>query len=722
MSETQVTPPWKRIIAAFFLAVFAALGGVTFWALLPERAEFDAAPLLAAARAYDVRISRDAWGVPSVFGKTDADVAYGLAFAHSEDDFETIQKVLLGSRGQLASIDGVDAAPADYLVQLLGVWPAVEAQYESALSPATRALVEAYAAGVNHYAALHPEQVLPGMIPATGKDVVAGFAFRMPFFYGLERSFLELFGDERRREIALGPREQAFHAVPGPAPAIGSNAIAVAPSRSADAATRLLVNSHQPYTGPVAWYEVRLHSEEGWHVAGGVFPGSPLMLHGTGRSLGWASTVNLPDLADIYVLETDPAQPNRYRLDGEWRELEVSEAQLSVRLFGRLRWSMKRELLRSVHGPVVRTEHGTYAVRYAGMGEIRQLEQLYRMNRATSFAEWQDAMRMLANPSVNYVYADREGNIAYFYNAAFPKRAPGWDWRAYLPGDRSDLIWHERLPWDALPRVVNPVSGFVVSANHTPFHATLGDDNPRESDFAPELGIESTLTNRARRALELFGGDASISADEFRAYKFDKRYSQDSDARRIVDEVLAADFSAEPRLAEAQRVLAAWQLGTEADDTSAALGVMTALPIGVAKQKGVPPPSPLDAFRTAVDVLLRDHGRLDPPWSEVNRIRRGDLELGVGGGPDVLRAVEDFELDADGRFRGQSGDTLVMFVAWLADGSQRIETIHQFGSATLDARSPHYADQLPLFVAERTKEVALDGAAPGPESYRPGKP
>src|SRR5215510_15921804 len=148
-----------------------------------------------------------------------------------------------------------------------------------------------------------------------------------------------------------------------PAWAFGSNAIAVAPSRSADHATRLLVNSHQPYTGPVAWYEARLHSETGWDVAGGVFPGSPVMIHGTNRRLGWASTVNSPDLVDLYRLEIDPDEPNRYRLDGGWRELEVRETAIRVRLLGRLRWTVHRELLRSEHGPVLRQPPGTFAVR-----------------------------------------------------------------------------------------------------------------------------------------------------------------------------------------------------------------------------------------------------------------------------------------------------------------------------------------------------------------------
>ena len=167
-----------------------------------------------------------------------------------------------------------------------------------------------------------------------------------------------------------------------PSFALGSNAIAVAPSRSADGATRLLVNSHQPYTGPVAWYEVRLESETGWDMTGGVFPGSPVVLHGTNRNLGWASTVNTPDLVDVYRLEIDPADPDRYRLDGEWRRFERGEVELSVQLLGRLRWTVRRERLRSAHGPALRTPHGTYALRFAGIGELRHLEQYRRMNRA----------------------------------------------------------------------------------------------------------------------------------------------------------------------------------------------------------------------------------------------------------------------------------------------------------------------------------------------------
>jgi penicillin amidase/acyl-homoserine-lactone acylase len=613
------------------------------------------------------------------------------------------------------------------MVQLMGIWERVEARYQTDLAPETRAIAEAYAAGVNHYAALHPEQALLGAFPMTGKDLVAGFAFRTPMFYGLQGHVLALF--EEGRSAKAGPRQGKLASGPSGGAGlglglIGSNAIAVGPARSADGATRLLVNSHQPYAGPVSWYEVRLKSEEGWDMAGGVFPGSPVILHGHNRHLGWANTVNRPDLVDVYLLEINPENPNQYRFDGEWRDLEVGEAEIRVKIFGRLRWTVTRELLRSVHGPVIRRDHGTYALRYAGMDEIRQLEQYYRLNKARNFEEWRAAMAMQALPSINYVYADREGNIAYFYNAELPLRAEGYDWQGVLPGDRSETLWSEFLPFASLPQVVNPASGFVVNSNHTPFRTTVGVDNPDPADFSPTFGIETDMTNRGLRALELFGADPSISAEDFRRYKFDKRYSEESHAARIVAEVLAAELPDDPLLAEARRVLAAWDLSADAENPGAALAILTATPVVLAKRMGEEPPDVVESFIQAARTLERHHGRVDPPWGEVNRMRRGGLDLAIGGGPDTLRAVESFVLEPDGTYTANSGDCYLIFVEWDARGRLRSESIHQFGSATLDQRSPHYADQTPLFVAERTKKIYLEEAELRrhlSREYRPGE-
>ncbi len=231
---------------------------------------FDGAAYLKTGEKYDVRVLRDTYGVPHVYGKTDADVAFGLAYAHAEDDFATIEQSLMTSRGRLALADnqlprivngltravglgawfdvaGADPAITDYLVQLLHVRERVAAGYEREIPAATRAVLDAYADGINLYAAEHPERVASGFTPASGRDVAAGFVFFTPLFFGLERDIRDLFEPTRQYDVSTGEGG-------------GSNAMAVAPKRSADGVTRLLINSHQPYTGPLAWYEVRLKS------------------------------------------------------------------------------------------------------------------------------------------------------------------------------------------------------------------------------------------------------------------------------------------------------------------------------------------------------------------------------------------------------------------------------------------------------------------------------
>ncbi len=688
----------------------------------PSPGELDRARDL--SRSRDVRILRDTWGVPHIFGRTDADTAFGLAWAHAEDDFATIQEALLAARGRLATLRGRDGAANDYLVALFGVRETVEAGYERDLAPATRALVEGYAAGLNLYASLHPgEVVAPALFPADGRDVVAGFVQKTPFFYGMENTLRELFTPPGETPPpATASLETPFGPLP-PAPrSLGSNTFAVAPSRSADGRARLLVNSHQPWSGPVAWYEVHLRSEEGWDAVGGVFPGSPVILHGHNRELGWAFTVNRPDLIDVYRLELHPEDENRYRFDGAWRELEVSQVEIPVKLLGPLRWTVRRELLRSVHGPVLRLPHGTFALRFAGRDEVRQVEQWHRLNRARSREEWLDAMRLQAIPSFNAGYADREGHILYLYNARMPVRAEGFDWGGVLPGDTSAALWQGRVPFDALPRVEDPPSGFVQNCNSSPFETTLGAGNPDPADFPASHGIETRMTNRALRALELLGADESIEDAEFEAYKFDVAYSWKSLAAGILQRISKAGPYERPELREGVARLRGWDRRTNPANRGAALGVLTVRPALEARRLGRAAPDPRTSFEAAIATLLEHHGRLDPPWSAVNRLRRGRLDLGLGGAPDVLHAV-DGEL-VDGRIHADSGDGLMLIVDFGPDGV-RSRSLHQFGSATGNPRSPHYADQSPLFVANRMKPVWMDEAeirANLESETRPGAP
>lgn len=688
------------------LVAVAAIGLIAI-DRIGQTAPADPTKFLALANQYDVTIERDDYGVPHIFSKTDAGAAFGIGFAHSEDDFQTISDVVLATRGTLAAVKGRDAAVTDYLVHLFGVWKTLDAKYDTELPAHLRKILQAYADGVNYYAALHPGKIEGNMLPVTGRDVAAGFIFKTPFFYGL---------DQTLKKITDGTIDEDR-------PPVGSNGAAVAPSRSADGATRLLVNSHQPYTGPVAWYEAVIQSDEGWHVAGGFFPGTPFMLHGHNEHLGWANTVNKPDLADVYRLTLNPDNPDQYRLDGKWVNFEKSDAAIRVHLWGPFYWTVHRDVLRATQGPVLKTDHGTYAIRYAGMGEVRQVLQYYRLNKAKNRDEWLAAMRLQALPSINYIYADEKGNIGYVYNAQFPLRKPGVDWAGVLPGDRSDLIWHGYVPFDQVPQIWNPPSGFVFNSNNTPFQATAPADDLKPSDFPAWMGIQTNMTNRAYRALENFGSDTSITADEFRRYKYDLCYSVHSDIAHEITEVEAIDPGKDADLKAAQNILRGWNRCTDVKSLGAALGVKMGLNVAGVEASGPQKMKPLDALRAAMADLKKHFGKLDPEWGTLNRIRRGKVDLAIDGGPDVYRAVYGKE-QSDGTFTAVAGDTFIMFVTWDKNGKLSSRSIHQFGSATLDKNSPHYADQTPLFVAMKTKPVLFTRAELKghiEEAYRPGQ-
>ncbi len=711
-------------IAALSLA--ALIAAAVLFLIAADRLNQPAAPdpavLIAQAAKYNVRIQRDNFGVPHVSGPRDVDVAFGFGFAHAEDDFATIQEAALAVRGQLAAVQGRKAAVADYLVRLFRVWETVDAKYVSDLPADLRHVLEAYADGVNYYAALHQSQVARGMLPFTGKDVVAGFIFKLPFFYGIDKVLRKLTSPENSGGDRNAKNPKAAFLFPGGGLPVGSNAVAVAPSRSADGATRLLVNSHQPYTGPVAWYEAVLDSGEGWHVAGGFFPGSPFMLHGHNAHLGWANTVNEPDLVDVYQLTLNPANPNQYRLDGQWRDFEKSDAKIRVKIWGPLIWTVRRDVLYSAHGPVLKTDRGAFAIRYAGIHEARQTLQYYRLNKAANLAEWLAAMKLQALPSINFVYADEKGNIGYIYNGLFPVRKEGFDWSGALPGDRSDLIWHDYLPFEKLPQIWNPPAGFVFNSNNTPFHATAPADDLKPQDFSPTLGIQTNMTNRAWRALETFGADPHITADAFRKYKFDLAYSARSDEARVLGELTAIDPGQDASLRQAIDILKRLDIETDVTNRNAALAILAIQPLIVARLDDKNPPV-IDALRHAVRTLQKHFGRIDPTWGEVNRFRRGKLDLPIDGGPDTYRAVYG-EPQPDGTLTAMAGDTLIMFVAWDKTGQLTSQSIHQFGSATIDAASPHYADQVPLFVAMKTKPVLFTQAQLAGHieaDYRPGE-
>ncbi len=689
----------KVAIGLVVLIVLVAIG-LAVWE--PLRAERSAPP---PAHKYDSIIARDKFGVPHIFGKTDADVAYGIAYAHSEDDFSTLQEALAMTRGRLGAMIGSEGAKVDYAAHLLGARATVARDY--AKQPAdVRALLDGYASGMNAYARRHPGEVrLSKLFPVNGADVATGFVVRSPFFYGLDQVLGALVGDTPLPPDSAGAIDAADPKALPPAREgnqNGSNAFVVAPSRSADGHTRLVSNSHQPWSGPVAWYELVVHSGAGWNFAGATFPGVPYPVLGHNETLGWTNTVDRPDLVDVYKLRLNNAS-DAYRFDGRWRRLEKARVWLPVKVFGPFVLPVPKMVYRAIQGPVIRNASGAYAIHYAGADQLRMVEQYYRITRARNWGEWQRAMAIQGIPATNFLYADATGRIAYIYNAMFLKRKPGFDYAHVLAGDTSANYAPGTVPYAAYPKNVNPGSGFLINANNSPYQAAgAGYEIPPQP---PLLGVETDTTNRATRALELVGADASISAADLDRIKYDTAVSRKSWAGKWFADLAVVDAKGDGRIADTQKLLARWDRNYDGRGPADALAAILLRAGNKWHYRRLPEADPRAALGDAAAYLTKHFGRIDVPLGTVLRLRHGKVDLPLDGGPDVLRAMALWDEADDGRLVAKHGDSFLMFMDWDRAGRVTSRSIQPFGAATTRVASPHYADQAALFATHRTKPV-----------------
>lgn len=685
--------------------------GLALWLWTPRLRIFDPQAARTAAQGYDARIIRDAYGIPHIYGARNGDGAFGLGYALAEDDAQTLFEVIQFSRGERARAIGKDGAITDFLIHALGVEAAITAHYETDISDETKEILTGYAAGINLWCAEERGRCPRDIAPVTPQDIVAGFVSRAPFFYGLDEYLTALF--EGLPEAEAGRQARADYLDLPIAGELGSNAAAVAPSRSADGATRLLVNSHQPFTGPVAWYEARVKTDAGWDMIGGNFPGAPIILQGANPDLGWAFTVNRPDLVDYYRLDVDDANnPTAYRFGDGWRPLERGRATFRVKLFGPFSLPVSRPIYRSVHGPVFRTDDGYMAVAFANDGDIRAVEQWRRMNMARTYEDWRAAMNMLAIPSFNVIFATRAGKIGYIHNAALPIRGEGHSGAGIAAGDDPALVWQGTRAFSENPMVIAPASGFVVNANNNPFEASGDGDNPQREDFPDHYGIDNRSTNRGLRIQSLFNADPAITDAALIAYKMDDRYAPQSRLAGVIRGLLADPALADdPELAPALTLLRDWDYSADQNSRGAALAILTGqkllgFTLGGPGQ-GPTHDDPAAALRQTIRDLDAGFGRIDPPWGAVNRLQRGDVDMPLDGGPDTLRAIYATGEVREGPLTANFGDSHIMLVEWSGAGEQRIRTIHQFGAATGDATSPHYDDQAPLFARKEWREPAM---------------
>lgn len=643
----------------------------------------------------NITIARDSFGIPHVFAKTDPEVAYGIAWAHAEDDFETLQLVVLSGKAKLGTGLGKKGAEGDYVINLLRIRQTVEEQWNT-LSPDFVELIKGYVAGMNAYAKAHPQQVkYKKAFPFTEKDYLTAVVFSISLFCGVDSALPEILGGR----VATIP---GFNTD-------GSNAFAMNSNKTTTGESFLAVNAHQPNTGPVAFYEAHLQSEEGWNMLGGLFPGGCLIFHGTNENLGWAHTVNYQDKIDIFQLEINPANKNQYKFDGEWINLEEDKAKLKVK---GIPITIGKKIWWSKYGPTVKTQKGTFALRVPAIMDIKALEQWYRMNKAKSFTEFYKALSMTSLPMFNITYADRYDTIFYVSNGKIPRRNPDptYNWKSTLPGNTAATLWTEFKPITELPQYINPSSGYLFNTNHSPFLATDAKNNLDGKKFDKNDGYETYHNNRSLRVTELINSE-KVDYATFKRIKFDQQLPKQLKYTYGIDSMFNLQVNDHPAMKEVISNFQSWDKKSITTSKGAAVFLLTYYYLAD-KLKGVSArqitkAEAIETFQYVNDYMLQHFGKTDLVLGDIQKLVRGAEESPAWGFPDVLTPSFS-EPYKNGMRKVTGGDAYICFVRYPKNGGlPQIESVNTFG-ASMHPDSPHFKDQMELFQQQQTKKMTLD--------------
>ncbi len=641
----------------------------------------------------DITIARDSFGVPHIFGQTDADAAYGLAWAHSEDNFKDIQYVLLTGKGMLGKAIGRKGAEADYVVALLRCRNIVDEKF-SGLSPDFIKVVEGYVAGINSYAKKHPEEVLvKKAFPATVKDYLTAVTFSLCIISGVDRQLPALLA---------GKVNTIDGFVAG-----GSNAFAIHPTRTTTGEAFLAINSHQPLEGPVAWYEAHIQSNEGWNIIGGLFPGGLCVFLGVNENLGWAHTVNMMDKIDLFQLHMNKDQ-SAYEFDGNWIPLEKKKVKLGIK---GIPVKISKTVYWSRYGATVKNKNGFYSIRLTANQDITAIEQWWRMNKAKNFTEFYSALSMQGLPMFNVVYADRYDTVFYLSGGKMPLRNkdPKFQWKDVVPGNSSSTLWNSYHPVNELPQLINPPMGYVYNTNHSPFLATdsIGNLDPRKFDITS--GYETYHNNRSARFYQLISASGKIDYDRFRQIKYDDTLPPQLQYPINIDSLWMMKPSDHTDIADILKGFQSWN--KSADTSSQGAANFLLLYHYVVKQNSLWQTDRLtlkqlqESLQHIRRYQLQHFGKTGITLGELQKHTRGDKTYASWGLPDVLTAMHSDSL-TDGRFKVRAGESYIELVRFPKNSLPVIESINCYGASSKPG-SKHYTDQMSLFMQKKTRPMSL---------------
>jgi acyl-homoserine-lactone acylase len=699
--------------------------------------------------AAHVEVRRTTHGVPHIIADNLAAMAYALAYVQCEDYGDRVPLSLLGASGQMGRWFGKDSMDGDFNARL-AYRRAVEAY--PLLDQDLRDVYEGFAAGVNRYIELHPEEFPEGFAPHfTGYDVLAGDVSVVSPARA-RRFLVRVDPDLRRRARVTADESEGSETVEAPfgtasaplapgedKPDVGSNAWAFAPSRTKSGHAILLRNPHLNWDA--GYYEAHVKVPGKLEFYGDFRIGGPFgVFGGFNRDLGWATTNNAPLLGQIYAFQADTTRVDHYMLDGASVPLQRELVSVEFRNGGALARET-REILRTPYGPVIHRGDGKiYVLRFALDNDYRAGEQFLRMMEAKSLKEWKDAMRMGARLSSNFTYADRDGNIFYVWNGAVPRLPlPSGGDTIAIPVSTTADIWTRYIPFDSLPQLLNPKGGYLQNSNDPPYYTNLHQvlDPARYPDYFPEprLGLRTQLS------LQLVDTKKKLSLQDVIALKHSYRMlladrvrddlvklvrasNPSPDVSAAIDVIAKWDKTVAPESRGGTLFESWWRRYTEHTRADTMYAVQWSTDAPPAPPRGIRfPERAVEAFTWAANDTRQRYGSVDVAWGDVHRVRVGDVDVPVGGcsGDIGCFRVLWYKDDPDGKRRVTGGDGWILGVEFGAE--PRAVSVLAYGE-TRREDSPFHADQAAMFARGEVKPVlwsAKDIEANTVNAYRPGE-
>ncbi len=694
------------------------------------------------AHAANTEIIRDDFGVPHIYGKTDADAVFGLLYAQCEDDFNRVERNYIWAIGRLAEVDGEGALYSDLRARLFMTRAEAVQHYES--SPAwLKKLCDAFADGVNYYLYTHPE-VQPKLLThfepwmpmyfsegSIGGDIERVSTKKIKAFYGAPQPVAAKEGHDQA--VHLSDNEPR-----------GSNGFAISGKLTESGNAMLLIN---PHTSFFFRGEVHAVSEEGLNAYGAVTWGQFFVYQGFNEKTGWMHTSTYTDVIDEFV-ETIVENENglQYEYGDELRPVETVEVTLNYKDSTGTQ-ERKFTMYRTHHGPVTGSIDGKWVATAMMWDPVNALAQSYTRTKLGGHKDFREMMDIRTNSSNNTVYADAEGNIAYYHGNFIPKRDVKFDYTKPLDGSDPATDWQGLHTVDEAIVVVNPANGWLQNCNSTPF-TSAGQFSPKAADYPGYMSLNRE-NFRGVHAMRLLQKAKTLTLDKLIEMAYDPYLPA---FEVLIPGLLSAyDHSANPdgALRGPIAVLRDWDFAVSKESAAmslahyygAALREKGNAPEGLSFMErfsyygsDAPAAERLALFKEALANLNADFGSWDTAWGEINRYQRinGDIKqpfddsepsLPVGLASGRWGALASFGARAykgTKKIYGTSGNS---FVAVVEFGDQVKAKTLLAGGQSGDPGSPHFDDQAQRYADVQFKDVAYyraDVEERAEAVYRPG--